>query len=257
MTTGRTLPEFQRVYTDGYDLSSYIVETGEQGVAFAEPRVPALADPIIGTQPSDPAVTCGPWQALFDNTATSGMHVLANAAQGTRRNILVAYGIQAAPAVGDPVFCVPALQSSYKGVGSPQVTATLKFAYDSNARLNYWQLFGNLLHVIGAETSANSSTAAGQDNGAASSKGGWLQYHITSITGTGTVTISVDDSADGTTYAALSGATSGAIATASAPVAGFVQLATTATVRRYLRWQIAFGGSATACTFALAFMRGI
>ena len=72
--------------------------------------------------------------------------------------------------------------------------------------------------------------------------------------GDGTATISVDDSADDNTYGALSGATSGEI-DFSSPSSGFVALATTATVKRYIRWQLSLN-TANTVTFALAFVRG-
>ena len=148
------------------------------------------------------------------------------------------------------------LMTKYSASGDGIVNATIQLGgIDQTAGMNYKKFFGHMLHVLGSETGANTANT-NVNNGAASTAGGWLMYHITSITGAGTVTISVDDSANGTTWAALSGATSGAIATASAPASGIVQLATTATVRQYLRWQVAFAGSASACEFALSFIRG-
>lgn len=255
MATGRTLETFKRVYMDGYDMSGYSVDTGEQGVEMGEYAMPCLSDAVVGVLVGKPTVTLGPINGVFDNTATSGIHVLADAAKGTKRNIMIASGIRAAPAFGDDVFCAPMYQVAYKAVGTEIVAANLRFAGpDVTVGMLYRQFWGKLLHAFGAETGANSANT-NVDNGASSALGGWLMYHIYSITGSGTVTVSIDDSANGTTWAALSGATSGAIATASAPTSGIVQLATTATVRKYLRWQIAFGGSATACTFALGFMR--
>ena len=80
-------------------------------------------------------------------------------------------------------------------------------------------------------------------------------YQITAVAGTGNATISIDDSEDGETYGALSGATSGAIAHTAIPCAGIVQLATNATVKQYLRFQVALD-TITSVTFALAFVRG-
>lgn len=241
---------------DGYNLSCYALDTGEQGIAFEEYDATTLCDPIHGVLVGKPTITLGPINGVFDNTAASGLHVLATAGQGSRHNVSVVYGIRAAPVNYDPCFSAPMVLSKYKAVGNGTVNVTLEFGgADQDAGMNYTKFFGHMLHVMGEETAANTSNT-NVDNGAASAAGGWLMYHIASITGTGSVTISVDDSANGTTWAALSGATSGAIATASAPISGIVQLATTATVRRYLRWQIAFDGSATACNFALSFIRG-
>lgn len=255
MSTGRTLTDYQRIYIDGYDLSCYALDSGAQGLAWEEYDQTAFCNPVHGVQLGRPSPEFGPLNAVFDNTATSGFHVLANAAQGVKRNIMLTYGIRAAPVNYDPCFCIPAYQLAYKATGEGVVNATVDFSgKDANTSLNYRQFWGDALHVMGSETGANSSTACA-DNGAATALGGWLMYHIYSITGAGgTATISVDDSADGASFSALSGATSGAIAQASAPISGIVQLGTTATVRRYLRWQLALSTS-TACVFALAFMR--
>jgi hypothetical protein len=135
------------------------------------------------------------------------------------------------------------------------LTVTVPFGGQANsAVMKYADPWGVLVHAKASRTAANSSTT-GIDNGAATTAGGYLMYQIFSITGTGTATVSIDDSADGSSYTALSGATSGAISNTSAPTAGIVQLATTATVRRYLRWQLSLTG-ATACEFAIAFVRG-
>lgn len=254
MATGRTLAEYQRIYMDGYNLSCYTLDTGEQGVAFEEYDAATKCDPVNGVLVGKPTVTLGPVNGVFDNTATSGIHALASAGQGAAHNFSVVYGIRAAPVNYDPCFSAP-MVANYKATGSGIVTATIVLSASQLAAMNYKKYFGHMLHVMGAETAANTANT-NVNNGAASAAGGWLMYHIYSITGAGTVTVSVDDSANGTSWSALSGATSGAIATASAPTSGIVQLGVTATVRQYLRWQVAFGGSASACTFALSFIRG-
>lgn len=256
MARGRSVPIWERLYIDGYDASCYTIDCGERGVDFDLGESFTLCDAVNGVVAGQANVTFGPVNGVFDNTATTGLHVLAVAAQGTRRYITNLRGVNAVPAIGDDAFCAVMLQQSYKATqGDNMTTASVTFSHDATAGMNYSQHWGACLHTLSAATGANSANT-NADGGAASTGGGWLMYHITSITGSGTVTISVDDSANGTDWLALSGATSGAIATASAPTAGFVQLATNATVRRYLRWQIAFGGSASACTFALSMMRG-
>lgn len=259
MARGRSVTKYERLYLGGYDMSAYIMDTGEKGVDYEANAGTSfcLADLVTGAICGRPAVMLGPLNGVFDNTATSGLHVIANAAQGSRVNVMYSRGVLAVPTIGDDAFCVPATMGQYHATQVDNTSAVnLTFSgLDASAGLNYDEFFGALLHAMGAETGANSANT-NADAGAASTAGGWLMYQVTSITGTGTVTISIDDSANGTTWAALSGATTGTIATASAPTSGFIQLATNATVRRYLRWQVAFGGSATACTFALAFMRG-
>jgi len=118
--------------------------------------------------------------------------------------------------------------------------------------LGYDKPFGVLLHEKSEETAVNAvDSGLSSDKEIASERGGFLVYQI--FSGDGTATISVEDSADDSSWAALSGATSGELDCSSVQH-GLVPLGTTATVRRYLRWQISLN-TATSVTFALAFIR--
>jgi len=167
-------------------------------------------------------------------------------------------GIRAAPAAGDPVYVWQGIANG--GVGdfsNGSIPFNISFAnWDVNNLINYRQPpWGRLLHADGAATAANSTTGAGVDNGAASSYGGYFVYSVYAANDNDvTYTLSVDDSADDSSYSALSGATSGELTFTGAAV-GIVPLATNATVRRYLRWQLALG-TATSVTFTSAFVRG-
>lgn len=257
MATGRTTPNHQRVYINGYDLSGYAMDSGEQGVAHEEyvSDPPVWTDAIVGVIAGKPTVTFGPLVGVFDNTATVGLHVLASANPTTRRNVMLAQGIRAAPAVGDPVFCAPLYQTSYKGKGEKIVSASMTFAHDTTSGLVYDEFWGNLLHTYSAEGAANSSNTPNVNNGAATAAGGWMMYQVYTVQASGTATISIDDSANGTSWTPLASATTAALP-AGASASGIIQLATNATVRQYLRWQLALAGGATSAHFALAFMRG-
>lgn len=253
--SGRSLPVYDRVYLDGYDISGYAIDAGERGASYNLGESACLSDVGNGVIAGQVIPIVGPINGVLDNSS-GALHGLASAANGSSRYVMVVRGVQTAPVLGDDIFCMVGRQASYKSMGGgPLSTINLSLINNAAYALNYVQHFGALIHAWGSETGANSANT-NHDNGAATTGGGWLMYHIYSITGSGTVTVSIDDSANGTTWAALSGATSGAIATASAPLAGVVQLGTTATVRRYLRWQFALGGSASAAVFALGFMRG-
>lgn len=254
---GRSTPAYDRIYITGYDMSGYVGEIAETGIEYDEHGYRCLSDAVTGYLPGLPKITFGPINGVFDNTATTGLHAIEDAGKGARQMLMHVRGVQAAPAIGDDTFCAPMILTAYKAThGNGISTVTMTYGGpDASYGLAYDEFYGALLHPWGSETGANSANT-NYDDGAETTAGGWLMYQIYSITGSGTVTVSIDDSANGTTWAALSGATSGAIATASAPTAGIVQLSATATVRRYLRWQLALGGSASACTFGLAFMRG-
>ena len=67
-------------------------------------------------------------------------------------------------------------------------------------------------------------------------------------------TISVDDSADNSSFLALSGCTTGSIDVSTKP-SGIVAIGKTATVRQYVRWQVALG-TASDVDLTLSFIRG-
>lgn len=251
MATGRTVSKFTRVYMDGYDFSGYSRMIGPFTWTFPTDDQAALTDEVKNTLLGQATISPTVLNAFLDNTATSGLHVLTNAA-GVARTLMVPVGIKAAPAVGDPTFCGVYEQKDYMMEGTETVFATVNFGnWDGASRISYQKPWGVLTHAKGAETGANSANG-GVNNGAATTAGGYLVYQV--FAGDGTATLSIDDSANDTVYAALSGATSGSI-DCSTPKYGVVALSTTATVRQYLRWQLALGTASTV-TFATAFVRG-
>ena len=258
MATGRTVNRWVRCYSNGYDLSGYSRMLGPLVVDYTIPDLTAaMSDGVQGTLPDHPNITPTMLKAVFDNTATTGLQ----AAMSTPavRNVMIPVGIRAAPAQGDPVFAGAfeqlALQATNEGGA---MYAEIPFGgWDVNSLISYQSPWGVLLHAKGAETAANSAVGI-DDNGGASTKGGWMMYQIFTCNAAGTATITVQDAAvnnDGG-FALLSGATSGAIAFGSIPTAGIVAIGVTADVRQYLRWQLALAGGMTTCTFALAFIRG-
>lgn len=258
MATGRTLSRWSRIYAGGIDISGFSRSFGPLLWEYDEADMTcALGDTAKGYLPNHPSITPTAINVCM-SPAAGGAAVflnLANAA-GIARVVLIPIGIRAAPAAGDPCWAGQFRQLDYLvSSGEQAVTANVSFSpWDAAGLTAYHKPWGNMLHVQGSETGANAGTGI-DDRGLQTTAGGYFVYQIFSITGSGTVTLSVDDSADNAVFTALSGATSGAIATASAPVAGIVAIGTTATVRRYLRWQLALGGSATACNFASAFVR--
>lgn len=251
--TGRTVSKHGRVYVDGYDMSGYVRTFGPLTWTYDDNSDAALSDEIKNSLPGHPMISPGTLNAFFDNTATSGLHAVANGA-GVVRTVLAPIGMRAAPAIGDPAWCGQFLQNAYMAAGDGYVGATVPFggwSYEADTR-DYEQPWGVLLHAYGAETAANTATEEGVNNGGASAAGGFLVYQV--FSGDGTATISIDDSADDSSYSALSGATSGELDCSSVQH-GLVALGKTATVKQYLRWQLALN-SATTVTFALAFVRG-
>jgi hypothetical protein len=255
MATGRTLKRWSRVYADGYDLSGYAREIGPLSIEHDEADLTTIADGVKGVLPNHARIDIGELKGVMDNTETSGLHIVASGA-GVARDVMVAQGIRAAPAQGDPAFCGKFMQLGYKQEeDSGAILVSLPFgAWDVADMINYRKAWGVLLHANSAATAANS--AAGVDTLAATTAGGYMMYQVFAASGAGhTATLSVDDSANNSDFLALSDATTGEIDVGTAPVAGIIQIGTTATVRQYLRWQIALG-TATSVTFAMAFVKG-
>jgi len=252
----RTHQKYVRAYINGYDVSGQARQVGTCGAEFDAPMDAALSDEAMNTLLGRASIMCGPINSFLAPSAATGVWELLNPGTGTR-NVMIPIGTLAEPAIGDNVFAWTFEQSSVQmedNDGFVPFNATLP-ATSYAGSLNYSKPWGLLVHAKTARTAAN--TAVGTiDNAASSALGGIFVYQL--FSSDGTVTLSIDDSAtnaNNAAFSALSGATSGSIDASVTPKSGFVQLSTTATVRRYLRWQIALG-TATTCTFAIAFIRG-
>lgn len=258
MASGRTIAsKWNRVYMDGLDMSGYARSIGPLSWEYAETDLRAMSDAAAGGLPGIATIGLGTLSAVFDNTATVGLHAIASGA-GAKRLVTVARGVRAAPVAGDPCFTSYAVQKNYMAEDDAGASfVRIDFGpTDVTEFANYTKPWGTVIHALGSETAVNAAAGV-DDRGAATALGGYMVYHITSITGAGTVTLTVEEASTNTdvNFGALTDATSGAIATASAPIGDIVPVATDAAVKRYLRPQIAFGGSATACTFMMAFVR--
>lgn len=249
---GRTVAKYARVYVDGFDLSGFTRSLGSLDWEFEERTDSAISDDAKNTILGQPTISMGAYNAMLDNTATNGSHIVLPTAGGNRV-VTVALGDRAVPAAGDPIFTTEFLQKSYLGdIAADHVAVNIPFSSaHAIGQTSYDIPWGILHHALGAETGVNAGT--GQDNAAATTAGGYFVYHL--LSSDGTVTLSIDDSADNAAFLALSGATSGSIDASATPAAAIVALGTTATVRQYLRWQLVFG-TATTATFVSAFVRG-
>lgn len=256
MATGRTKPRWTRVYVDGYNMSGYARSIGPLAWEYEEQDMTALQDAVKTYLGGHPQVNVGTLNAVFDNTATVGVHTVLQAA-GNIRTVLVAQGIRAEPADGDPCFGGQFTQGSYQVANEGAVYANVGFqgvAGDAVSKI-YPSPWGTLLHADAERLAATGvNDAVGFDNvtGGQTTKGGFFLYMVTA--GDGTATLSVQDAAvnnDGG-FALLAGATTGELNCAVKQYG--VVIPTTMTIRQYLRWQIAFN-SATTVTFLTAFMR--
>lgn len=263
MAVGRTAARWTRVYVDGYDVSGMARSIGPLDSSFDESEMTALSDSVKTYLPNHPHVNVGTLNAVFDNTATTGIHALASGSN-IKRVVSVVKGIRAVPAIGDPVFCGEFMQSAYNVTGEGGVFVNIPFAgwaADATHRA-YPVAWGQLLHANVSAAAANSSgTGVLSQTGASTAFGGYMVYHVTAATaGAGrTATIKVQHSPDevDANYVDLGGCTTGVIDVSTAPISGVLKTTTNITVvDKYLRWQIVLG-TATTVTFLLAFCRGI
>jgi len=251
----RRNPKFTKIYVNGYEISCQASNIGTVGFSQDAPMVAAYCEDVLNTVLGQSTIQCGPINAFLSPGATTGIHEVFDAGNEAV-DVMIAFGSLAVPAVGDAVFAWKMRQGGYTADGDGVVAVNIPFLNaDYSTVKGYHSPFGKLVHAKSAETGANTAVAT-IDNGAASALGGIFVYQL--FSSNGTVTLSIDDAAANTgnaDFAALSGATSGVIDASTTPKSGMVALAATAAVRRYIRWQLAFGTANTA-TFALAFIRG-
>jgi 3D (Asp-Asp-Asp) domain-containing protein len=256
MATGRTVfQKYNRVYVNGYDLSGYSRDIGPLTTEFDVTTDAAMSDAIKGGLPELANINVGTLNGFLDNTATSGLHVLANTATGTK-NVLVAVGIRAAPAQGDPAFCAVVEQKNYLAPVTMSGMNNVSIEYAGTSVTStikaYQKAWGLLLRPLTATTAVNAAAGVDHPGAAETTAGAYMMYQVTA--GNGNATIKVQDSADNSSFSDVASLTSGVI-DCSAATSGVIAIGTTATVRRYLRWQIVLD-TATTVTFALACVRG-
>jgi len=239
---------------DGYDISGDARAIGPLMQTFDEADLTGFSHEIKGVLPGHAMLGIGTFNGVFNSTDTTGVNAILGTS-GVMRTVMVAIGMGAEPVAGNYVYAGEFEQLGYNADPSG-VYVNVPFGNSSvrASTLLFDNPFGVLLHPNSAATAANTATGAGIDTaGGETTFGGWLEYHV--FAGNGTATISVDDSADDSSYSALSGATSGEIDCSSVQY-GRVALGRTATVRQYLRWQISLN-TATTVTFALSFHRAL
>lgn len=251
----RPVPKNLRVYMNGHDMSGYARDIGPLTWKYQELDATVLTDAVKVMLTGQPEISPGTYNGVLDNTTAETTHPIIGAGNGAPDYVMAVIGSASTAVAGDPVFGGYFQQTGYYVEGKDVVGVTIPF---SNRGVDipavYDNPWGVLLHASIATTAAN--TAIGIDDyGAATSLGGYMAYQL--LTSDNNVTISVQDAATNlnASFADITGMTTGAIrAFANNRKAGIITLARTATVRRYLRWQIDMG-SATTATFVLAFCR--
>jgi hypothetical protein len=128
--------------------------------------------------------------------------------------------------LGNPAASHVAKQIDY--AGSRGADGSLTFNVATQASDGYWLDWGRQL-TAGERTDTTGTNGTGVDGAASSSFGAQFYLHVTGLTGTNVV-VTIQDSADNSSWANLSGA-----AFTSKTAIGDQRIAVTGTVRRYLR----------------------
>lgn len=184
------------------------------------------------------------WTSYFDK-GTGQAHPVLSALPTA--DTLVSYFHQPT-AIGSAAASMVAKQIGYDPTRAGDGSLTVAVASQSNA---YGMEWGQAL-TVGKRTDSSATNGGSIDCGATSTLfGAQIYLHVFAVTGT-SVTVKLQDSADNSTFADLSGA-----AFTAATAAGWqrLQLASGATVRRYVR--AVTTGTFTVGTFAVNFVRNL
>lgn len=148
-------------------------------------------------------------------------------------------------AIGSPVASCVAKQIDYAGTRGTDGAFTL----NTDAQANGYGISWGRQLTAGLRTDTSGTNGSSLD-GAASSSFGWHAFlHVTGITGT-SVTCTLQDSADNSSWSNVTG---GAFTAASAVGAQRIASASGATLRRYTR--IVSSGTFSSATFAVNLVR--
>ena len=250
---GRTTNKWTRFYLSGLDMSGYARSVGALSSSYDQVDLVVLDDALHGFLPGQVTNSIGPVNANLDNTASTGLHVVASGLP-VLRVLSAALGSRAEPVAGDPVFSGEFEHLKYEAAGDADVAVTLEFAVSAEASTrDYPNPWGKMIHPKGAETAVNTGTND-VDHGAVTALGGYMAYHLLSSNGTVTLKVQDSDTDANPNFGDL--VSSGVIDASASPASAVVALSKTATVERYLRWQIVLG-TATTATFVISFSRAI
>ena len=156
---------------------------------------------------------------------------------------LATYAVGAA--IGQPCVSQQCLQIDYDPTRAADGSLTEAVATQSDGFGQEWGVL--LTPGMRTDTTATAASSANSwDTGASASFGGQAYLHVSVITGT-SVTVSVWDSADNSSFSAVSSLAFTAVS--SAPAFQRVAIGNTATIRRYVA--VATTGTFTVATFAV------
>ena len=223
-----------RVLFGGTNLSGDSRDIGNIGLQYDTVEVHGFAADYKERLMGHADAMFGPYQALFNDTPAdvgpveAGSHITLNGIGEPIASVFIGEG--AAPAIGDVAYSQTTAQTSYTvtGTNTDAVTINADFTTRADGGFAGW---GRAL-AVGASISSTTSLAS-VDNGAQTTAGATAVLHLTRSVGTmGTNdwAITLEDSANGTDWAALGAAFTGdggAVTAELQTISG--------TIRRYVR----------------------
>jgi hypothetical protein len=230
----------QQIFVNGYDLSGDVAAIDSAGSprnllditalnASATERLVGLSDGNIGV-------------SSWFNDSTEQEHAAYKGLPTTDQIVTWAFG----GTRGDVAACLVGKQINYDG--SRGTDGSLSFTIDTQAASGVPLEWGNTL-TTGKETHASATTSTSRDDGATT---GYGLVGILSVADvdSGTVTVSIQQSADNVTFADLLSFV--AVSAAAAPTAQRLPLA--GAILRYLR--VSTTGTFSNCDFCMVTRRG-
>lgn len=152
-------------------------------------------------------------------------------------DVIVTYGRGAS--LGSPAASCVSKQIGYDGTRGQDGSLSFAAAVESNRYGLEW----GIQYTAGERTDTTATNGTAIDGTASTSNGAQFYLHVTGFTGTN-VTVTMQDSADNVTFAAISGA-----AFTAATGVTSERIAVTGTIRRYVR--AVTSGTFTSATFVV------
>lgn len=151
--------------------------------------------------------------------------------------------------LGGPAACIVAKQLNYDGTRAADGSYTFTFDAQANAFGLEW---GTAL-TSGVRTDAAATNGSSVDTGGSLSFGAQAYLQVISFTGTD-VTVKIQDSADNSTFADVSGLGFTQV-TGGAPLAQRISVSNAATIRQYVRAVTVTTGGFTSASFAVVLVK--
>jgi hypothetical protein len=184
------------------------------------------------------------WVSYFNPTALTGAHSKLSTLPRTDQIVTYCRGTT----LGNPAACMVAKQLNYDPTRGDD--GSLTFAVSAQAN-GYGLEWGQQLTAgIRTDTAATNGTSI--DTTASAAFGAQAYLHCTAFTGTD-VTVKIQDSADNSSFADVTGLTFTQIT--AAPTSERLATAAGATVRRYLRAVTVTTGGVTSVSFSVTLVK--